>query len=151
MKKSKFYLLSGFLGLLVTTLAVSSLASADTLDGNFFRGRNMDATQLEQFEQFREERQAEHEALQEAIESGDYQAWKNIIDSRPRITDVITEDNFDQFVQMHNYMQSGDFEAAQTIRDELGLDQFGPGMGMHMGPHKGFRMGQKFQGQQIEE
>jgi len=145
MKKSKFYLLSGFLGLLVTTLAVSSLASADTLDGNFFRGRNMSASQLEQFEQFREERQAEQEAMEEAMTNGDYQAWKEIIESRPRITDTITENNFSKFVQMHNYMQSGDFEAAQAIHEELDLDEFGPGMGIHMGLHKGFRMGHKFQ------
>ena len=147
MKKSKFYVLSGFLGLLLTTLVVSSVASADTL---FSRGqglgRNFDS---EVHKQMMEQMHKEHEAIQAALESGDYQTWKDLVDSRPRITDIITADNFDQFVQMHNYMQEGDFEAAEDIRDELGLDHFGPMRGM--GTHMGFHMGHRFNQAQIEK
>lgn len=148
MKKSNFYVLSGFLGLLVTTLVVSSVASADSLFPGRGQGPKINFDPAEH-EQMMEQMQEEREAIQAAIDAGDYQAWKDIIDSRPRITDVITADNFDQFVQMHKYMQEGDFEAADTIRDELGLDQFGPMRGM--GPHKGFHMGHRFNQDEIEE
>lgn len=147
MKKSKFYVLSGFLGLLVTTLTVASIAQADEL---FTRGpgqgKNFDPAW---HEQRAEQMPEEHEAIQDALEAGDYQAWKDLIASRPKITDVINESNFDQFVQMHNYMQEGDFEAADAIRDELGLDQFGPMRGM--GIHRGFHMGHRFNQDKIEE
>lgn len=141
MKKSKFYLLSGLMGLVVTTLVVSSMASADEL---FTRGpaRNLDPDKVAAMEEHHEAMEAYHEAMQTAIENGDYAAWKEAVDSVPRITDFVNESNFDQFVQMHNYMQDGDFEAAQEIRDELGLEAWGLGRGM-MGFHKGFHMGQK--------
>ena len=130
MKKSKMYLLASVLGLVVTTLAVSSLASAGEL-GNKFAGRNIDPARLE-------EMQERHDAMQTALENGDYDAWKGIIDSRPRISDVITEDNFDQFVEMHQLMQDGDREGAQEIAEELGLPGKGKfGKGMRMGHRAG--------------
>lgn len=130
MKKSKMYLLASILGLLVTTVAVSSVASADEL-GAKFRGMNMDPAKLEEMQEQRQE-------LHDAIESGDYDAWKAIVDSRPRITDYINEDNFAQFAQMHSLRQEGDFEGAQAIREELGLpDKGGFGKGHRMGRHFG--------------
>ena len=130
MKKSKFYLLSGFLGLLITTIAVSTLASAHSLNNNNFSKRNLDPAKLAEI-------QTQHDAIETALDNGDYQAWRDLIDSRPKITDFITENNFEQFVQMHKYMQEGDFQAAQEIHDQLGLDQFGPGLGMMRGLHRG--------------
>lgn len=113
------YLVASFLGLIVTTLAVSSLASAQEEP----RGTNFDP--------------ARHEAVQTALENRDYQAWKEEVDSRPRMTDYITEENFDQFAEMHDLMLAGDREGAQEIRDELGL----PDMGRGAGFKKGFGMG----------
>lgn len=145
MKKSKFYLLSGFLGLVVTTLLVSQLASADELDvNNYRRGQNFDPARHEEMLANRESMSEQHQALLEAIENRDYEAWKSIIDSRPKITDFVTADNFETFAQMHDYMQAGDFEQAKALREELGIEGVGFGMGGHhamKGMHKGFGMG----------
>lgn len=135
MKKSKFYLMSAVLGLVATTLIVSSLASAGEWGGKF-QGKNFDPARHEAM-------QESHEAMQTALENGDYDAWRAIVDSRPRITDAINEDNFDQFVQMHNYMQESDFEATSEIRAELGLPE--------RGMHKGFRMMHKFRHKNLEK
>lgn len=126
MKRSKMYLLASFLGLIVTTLAVSSLVSAQEEP----RGANFDPVR--------------HEAMQEALENKDYQAWKQEVDSRPRMTDFVTEENFDKFAEMHELMQAGDYEGAEAIRDELGLPEMGPGKGMggfKRGNGMGFKAG----------
>jgi len=148
MKKSKFYLLSGFLGLVATTLIVSSLASAHGLGGQFDRG-NISPERQQAMEEARQEMETYHDAIQTALDNGDYEAWKTAMDSHPRITDIINADNFGQFVQMHNYMQEGDFEAAQEIRDELGLEKAGPMMGMGFG--RGLKMGHQFRGENLAE
>ncbi|MFA6466678.1 MAG: hypothetical protein WCV71_02355 [Patescibacteria group bacterium] len=137
MKKSKFYLLSGFLGLVLTTLVVSSMASAGETTGKW-QGKNFDSARYEAMEESRQ-------ALQTALDNGDYNAWKEIVDSRPKITDYVNQDNFVQFVQMHKDMQAGDFEAADTIRTELGIPM---GLGMGEGPHRGGHMGRGGMGRQ---
>lgn len=63
----------------------------------------------------------QHEAIEEAIESGDYDAWVELMDGRGRITTVVTEDNFETFAAMHEAMEDGDIEEAQALREELGL------------------------------
>ncbi|MDA3839865.1 MAG: hypothetical protein PF572_02140 [Patescibacteria group bacterium] len=85
--------------------------------------------------------QVQRDAMKQAVEEGDYESWKNIEDSKVRITDIITEENFDQFSQMHNLIQSGDVEAAKLMREELGLpERGGERMGGMMGSH-GMREG----------
>jgi len=147
MKKSKFYLMSAVLGLAITTLVVSSMASANGLGGQFMGARSLDPDRVAAIEENHQAMEQYHDAIQTAIENGDYNAWKEAIDSVPRITDFINQDNFDQFAQMHKYMEEGDFEAADAIRDELGINQVGLGMGMGTrgGLHRGFHMGQRFE------
>ena len=96
-------------------------------------------------EQRHEEKMAQHEEMQEALTNGDYAKWKEIIDSRPKITDYVNESNFDRFTEMHKLMQEGDFEGAKAIHDELGLpDDMGKGMGAGMGKGgKGMHKGEK--------
>jgi len=65
--------------------------------------------------------------MKEAIEAGDYEAWKSAVedlgwDSK---LDKINEDNFDIFVAMHQAKQEGDFETAKQLREELGFTGFG--------------------------
>jgi hypothetical protein len=122
MKKNRFYLLAGVLGLFVTTLAVSSFASAYQ-GGPNVQGPGYDPVK--------------HEAMVEAIDGGDYQAWVELHQGRGRISEVITEDNFDQFTAMHGMMVDGDYEGANAIRDELGLPEKGKQFS------KGFRMGMR--------
>ena len=90
----------------------------------------------------KEEKMAEKEEMKQVIEDGDYNKWKEIMDSRPKITDYINEDNFDQFSKMHKLMDEGNFEEAKEIHDELGLPDKGmKGKGMHKGFGKGFGKG----------
>ena len=56
-----------------------------------------------------------------AIESGDYQTWKNLMGDRGKITEVINESNFAKFAEMHQLMKDGKMEEAKKIGDELGL------------------------------
>jgi len=62
----------------------------------------------------------QHQAMLEIMESGDYEAWLELMGDSP-MADKVTQENFDQFVAMHQAMQDGDFETAKQIREELGL------------------------------
>jgi hypothetical protein len=73
------------------------------------------------------------EALDSALENRNYDEWRLIIENtqRPRaqaLLEVINEDNFDQFAQMHQLIKDGDYEGAREIKDDLGLKR--PGMGV---------------------
>jgi len=137
MKQNKFYLMVAVLGLILTTLAVSTVSSAYQGDPSV-KGPNYSEEERVAFE-------ANREALQTAIESRDYSAWKEIVDSRPKITDYVTADNFDKFAQMHELMIAGKFEEAQAIREELGLPaglrggMMGHGRGAMMGRGMGIQ------------
>ncbi|OHB14533.1 MAG: hypothetical protein A2431_03310 [Candidatus Zambryskibacteria bacterium RIFOXYC1_FULL_39_10] len=62
-----------------------------------------------------------HTAMQKAFENKDYTAWKNLMQNRGRVTQVITEANFAKFAEAHNLALQGKKEEAQKIRSELGL------------------------------
>ena len=105
MKKNKYYLAAGLIGLLITTAIVSSLASASEGDlkgpGPYYSPDR-------------------HEAMTKALESGDYQAWKELMGDRP-VAEKIPEENFAKFVEMHNLIKEGKLEEAKAIGDELGI------------------------------
>jgi len=122
MKNNKFYILAGFLGLVITTLTVSVMASAHQGDPNV-KGPNYDPVR--------------HEAMQEAIDNEDYTAWVDLHQGKGRVAEVVTEENFDRFIDMHDLMMAGDKEGAQEIREELGLGQGKMGRGMHRGSQHG--------------
>jgi len=82
----------------------------------------------EQFQRMAE-RQQNMLAEQQALEAGDYDAWVKAIESRPKITDLITEDNFPKYAEMQQAREEGDLETTQEIAEELGLNQFGFGKG----------------------
>ncbi len=74
--------------------------------------------------------------MEKASESGSFQTFKTLIGTDNRMANVVTEENFDKFVQMHSLMEDGKFEEAGDIRQELGLGngQRGAGnRGMHQG------------------
>lgn len=62
-----------------------------------------------------------HDAIQQAIENGDYNTWKELMNGRGRITEAITEDNFAKFAEAYKLAQEGKTDEANTIRQELGL------------------------------
>lgn len=73
-----------------------------------------------------------HEAMTKAFEKNDYNAWRDLMGGRGRVSEVINEDNFAQFAEAHRLALSGDIEGAAAIRKELGLglrDGSGGGQG----------------------
>lgn len=62
-----------------------------------------------------------YEAMKKAFETKDYEAWKNLMQGRGRVTQVINKDNFAKFAQAHELVEQGKLEEARKIRQELGL------------------------------
>ena len=70
-----------------------------------------------------------HEAMTEAFENKDYDAWKEAKgdNHKGRMMEVINNDeNFAKFVQIRELRLAGDIEGANALRSELG---FGLGRG----------------------
>ena len=99
----------------------------------------------EQGPNFSEER---HELMENAFESGDYDAWYALMtaDGRhPRVVDVITEENFHIFAEIHEAREKGDYETVEELREGFGLGQkmqngdgqYGAGQRMHKGSGTG--------------
>ncbi len=72
-----------------------------------------------------------HQAVQQALESGDYNAWENALPAQAQsmMGQTITKDNFPKLVQMHKLMEDGKYDQASQLRQELGLPSHN-GMGM---------------------
>ncbi len=62
-----------------------------------------------------------HEAMQEAFETKDYEAWKELMDGKWRVTEVVNADNFEKFAEANKLAQEWKLEEAKAIRAELGL------------------------------
>lgn len=81
-----------------------------------------------------------HDAMTAAFASGDYDAWKALMDEngmRGHVLDVVTVENFDTFVAMHDAMIAGDDVKADSLRAELGLGQGNRGQGDGKGASQG--------------
>ena len=90
-----------------------------------------------------------HELMENAFDSLDYGAWEELMTETgrsPRVVDVVTESNFETFVQAHEAGKSGDLETASALRAELGLNNGnGPRDGSGYGKGQGKGQGQKMQ------
>lgn len=75
-----------------------------------------------------------HNAMEQAFETNNYEAWLNLMDGRGRVTQVITADNFARFAEAHELAENGDIAWATEIRNELGL-------GLNNGNNKGIWKG----------
>ncbi len=89
----------------------------------------------------RQEKQQQRDAMQAAIDSKDYNAWKAAVDSmdpKPLVAEkILNEDDFNTLVQMHEALTT-----AHDLATKLGLDKPGEGFGMGGGWHgKGMRNG----------
>jgi len=83
-----------------------------------------------------------HELMTTTFEANDYNAWKDLMSDRGRVTEVVNEDNFAQFAEAHQLGLAGDVEGANAIRAELGLrSSGGERMGSGYGGGMGGRMG----------
>lgn len=75
-----------------------------------------------------------HEAITKAFENKDYNAWKEQMQGRGRVTQVVNDSNFAKFTEMHQLMLDGKTSEANAIRTELGLGlQDSSGQGQHGG------------------
>lgn len=84
----------------------------------------------------RTERAAHHQAVEAALEAGDYDAFKVAVADSP-IADVInSEADFEKFKEAHDLREAGEAEAAAAIMSELGLEGREGGM---KGGHRGER------------
>lgn len=79
-----------------------------------------------------------HEKVEQAIEDKNYDMWLSAVSDLPHgegMADIISEDEFDLYVEMHESMEAGEFETAQHIAEELGLEnEPREGIGMMQGP-----------------
>lgn len=88
---------------------------------------------------FTEER---HQAMEKAFENNDFQAWKNLMQGKGRVVQVVNEENFSRFAEAHRLAEEGKLDEAKQIRTELGLGlQNGTGNGFGQGQGRGNRMG----------
>jgi len=62
-----------------------------------------------------------HQEMEQAFESNDYQAWKNLMQGKGKVIQVVNEDNFDRFAEAHKLAEEGKMDEAKQIRTELGL------------------------------
>ncbi len=88
--------------------------------------------------------EAQRTAVQSAIESGDYSAWKTAMeDNIARMQASVTEDNFNIIVERNSNMKSfktameearvsGDFSKVEELRAEYGIEAIGFGRGKGM-------------------
>lgn len=82
-------------------------------------------------------------ALDAAIESGNYTAWKELhANQNGRMVSIINESNFYLLQEMHEAMESNDFAKVQEIKTQLGFNSGnGKGQGKGMGMHNGQKNG----------
>jgi len=75
-----------------------------------------------------------HEEMTKAFDNNDYNAWKELMGGRGRVSQVINAENFARFAEAHKLALAGNTEEATKIRQELGLGlQNGSGKGMGQG------------------
>ena len=72
-----------------------------------------------------------HTDMLKAFETKDYTAWKDLMEGKGRVTEVVNKDNFARFAEAHKVAQGGDIEGAKKIRQEIGLG-LGQGYGKNM-------------------
>jgi hypothetical protein len=61
------------------------------------------------------------ELMTQAFENNDYNLWKEQMQGRGRVVQVVNEANFARFAEMHQLMVEGKADEANVIRAELGL------------------------------
>ncbi|MCX9084326.1 MAG: hypothetical protein OIN87_05950 [Candidatus Methanoperedens sp.] len=64
--------------------------------------------------------------MEQALENGDYEAWKTVAVNSPMISNIQNEDDFKILVQLHQAMEDGNYTQVKELRDQLGLPG-GPG------------------------
>lgn len=136
--KNKYYLLTGLIGLLVTTAIIGSVSQAGF---NQEARSEIDSAKLEEIKERRLE-------IKNIFETEDYNAWQELMNEKANkleetaenIRENITQDNFETMIEIHTLMEEGNREEARELMQELREET---GLGGHgFGKKPGFR-GQK--------
>jgi len=105
---------------LIITAGVTSFVSAQ--GQNKINRPELTAEMEVERETHRTEMESQREEMQNIMENGTFEEWKTITESKPKMTDYITSDNFSKFQEAHRLRQAEDHKAAQEIMDELGIE-----------------------------
>lgn len=62
-----------------------------------------------------------HAIMEKAFQGNDYKAWKELMNGKGRVTQVINADNFSRFAEAHQLAEEGKLEEAKAIRADLGF------------------------------
>ena len=104
MKSKKVYVSLAVLTLILT----AGVASVSAYQGDYNKqGPNTDPVR--------------HEAMQAALDGKDYNSWKELMNDKGRVAQVVNEENFSKFVEARRLGQSGSIKEADALRAELGL------------------------------
>ncbi len=100
-------------------------------------------------EEQRQEMQAHHQEIKQALENNDYNAWLSLIQDKQALMEdkgfepkgnilntIDSQEDFAKLAQAHQAIQDRDYETAQQIRQELGLPQKQGRMGKFMRHHE---------------
>lgn len=100
-----------------------------------------------------QEMQSRHAEMRErrasidaALEANDFEAWKEAVSANgkgAKMLESVTAEDFPLIREMHEAMESGNFEKVQEIRTELGLPDNGEGGCGGIGSNKGFGKGRQ--------
>jgi hypothetical protein len=69
------------------------------------------------------ERYQSHLEVEEAIENADYEAWIEATEKLPhagKMSEIVTQEDFDILVALHEAKEEGDFEDVKMLKEELG-------------------------------
>lgn len=118
---NKKLIVLGSVGLFLSGLALTSTKALAYRGDPTIKGPN-----------YTEER---HQEMTTAFENNDFNSWKNLMNGKGRVTQVINEQNFSRFAEAHKLALEGKLEEAKQIRQELGL---GLQNGLGRGGSEGF-------------
>jgi hypothetical protein len=101
--------------------AWKDLMSARVTEENFNKLVERHAAMSEKRGSISSGRGAFNEQIIQAIENGDYEAWKEAAVNTPMITKIDNEDKFNILVQLHQAKQDGDYAKVKELSEQLGL------------------------------
>jgi len=138
MNKNKYYLVTGLIGLLVTTAAVASISSASF--GEKYEKKEMHNQEMTEKKTMQMENRGE---MKSVFENNDYNTWAEMMNEKvdsfclkaEEMRGNITEENFDKMVQAHQLIQNGEKDEAMALMKEAGFggDGYGYGSGLKGG------------------
>lgn len=79
---------------------------------------------------------ASREAMHQALEAGDYEAFKTAVEGTPLAEDIDSQEDFEKLTEAHQLKEDGMWGEAKVIWGELGIEP---------PRHGGMKMGQIFQ------